>query len=75
MERLMPTSDTTPEYPRLRHCTLVTGSDSETITMVVGRDCFELTQGLGKRESLLHVKSYFDGRHSIEDISTLRELV
>lgn len=59
------------EYPRLRHCTLVERNDTDTILMIVGTEHFEIGQELGTREQFLSVKRYFDGRHSIAQISEL----
>lgn len=56
------------EYPRLRHCTFVK-RDDDSMYMIVGQDYFELTQEFGPVEKFLEVKSYFDGRHSIREIS------
>jgi Iron-containing redox enzyme len=56
------------EYPRLRHCTFVK-RDDDSMYMIVGQDYFDLTQEFGPLEKFLEVKSYFDGRHSIKEIS------
>lgn len=56
------------EYPRLRHCTFVKRDDNN-MYMIVGQDYFDLTQDFGPIEKFLEVKSYFDGRHSIKEIS------
>lgn len=61
----------TAEYPRLRHCTLIGRSDDEPLRMIVGRNHFEITEELGTREQFLHIKRYFDGRHSVGEISRL----
>lgn len=58
----------TTEYPRLRHCTFVKRDDA-AMYMIVGQDYFDLTQDFGPIEKFLEVKSYFDGRHSIKEIS------
>lgn len=58
------------EYPRLRHCTFVK-RDDDSMYMIVGQDYFDLTQEFGPVEKFLEVKSYFDGRHSVREISEL----
>jgi TENA/THI-4/PQQC family len=59
------------DYPRLRHCTFVFGRDDATMTMIVGRDHFQIGEEYGDREDFLNVKRYFDGRHSIDQISRI----
>lgn len=39
--------------------------------MIVGRNYFELKEEEGSREQFLHIKRYFDGRHSVNEISRL----
>ena len=55
--------------PRLRHCTIVADPEQSYITLVVGRKHFRLDQLQGDRSELFSVKSYFDGRHTIREIS------
>ncbi|MCX7094063.1 MAG: iron-containing redox enzyme family protein [Methylobacter sp.] len=59
------------EFPRLRHCTLITRNDTTGIHMIVGRENFILGKEIGSLEKFLEVKRYFDGRHSISTISKL----
>ena len=59
------------DYPRLRHCTFVLTENSEDIKMIVGKERFSVNNILGSRNKFLEVKRYFDGRHSIEDISNI----
>ncbi|MGB8956300.1 MAG: iron-containing redox enzyme family protein [Tumebacillaceae bacterium] len=60
---------TTLEYPRLRHCTFVERENQ--IVMIVGQDLFEIEEVDGSRDTFFNVKRYFDGRHSIADISRI----
>ncbi len=64
------TIDTNLEYPRLRHCTFVEAENGE-IVMIVGKEFFELTEEMGSKELFYEVKRYFDGRHSISEISKI----
>jgi pyrroloquinoline quinone (PQQ) biosynthesis protein C len=59
------------EYPRLRHCTFKWQSDSEPMTMIVGREHFELSEDDGDRNTFLNVKRYFDGRHPVTQIAEI----
>lgn len=56
--------------PRLRHCTLVATADQEKLTMIVGKEHFELATEGGQRESFLKFKRYLDGRNAMPDISS-----
>jgi len=62
-------SDT--EFPRLRHCTFRWESNATPMTMIVGREHFELSEKEGERNTFLNVKRYFDGRHSIGTIAEI----
>ncbi|MEW6641415.1 MAG: hypothetical protein AB1586_12990 [Pseudomonadota bacterium] len=57
------------DRPRLRHCTMVADPDEPHVTLVVGRKHFQLEQLQGERSAFFGLKSYFDGRHTIRDIS------
>ncbi|SDH86818.1 Pyrroloquinoline quinone (PQQ) biosynthesis protein C [Alteribacillus persepolensis] len=70
----MSTFTTSVKYPRLRHCTLIEKEDTNSILMIVGSNYFEIDEEMGSREKFLEVKSYFDGRHSIKEISNLTEV-
>ncbi|WP_018922946.1 iron-containing redox enzyme family protein [Salsuginibacillus kocurii] len=59
------------EFPRLRHCTFLEGQKEDPMYMVVGKDFFELENTVGDRDKFLEVKRYFDGRHSIDQISKI----
>lgn len=48
---------------------MVATSDEDALTVIVGTEQFEITELCGSREKFLEVKSCFDGRHSIEEIS------
>lgn len=61
----------TTRYPRLRHFTMLSNNESESLHIVVGTEHFEMNELLGSRDEFLNVKRYFDGRHSIEEISTI----
>ncbi|MGF6979901.1 hypothetical protein QFZ94_008418 [Paraburkholderia sp. JPY465] len=56
--------------PRLRHCTLVIDV-SGRLTMIVGKERFEIEQVAGSREQFLSMKRYLDGRHTCEEISVV----
>lgn len=57
------------DRPRLRHCTLMTEPDLPYVTLVVGRNHFQLELLEGGLPRFFHLKSYFDGRRTIQDIS------
>jgi pyrroloquinoline quinone (PQQ) biosynthesis protein C len=57
--------------PRLRHCTFLERNDTETLLMIVGTDYYELGQEIGDRQKFYEVKRYFDGRHTIHEISKI----
>jgi|GEM_PF-1783156 hypothetical protein len=59
------------KYPRLRHCTIIGRSDRDGLTLVVGREYFELTKVQGTTEQFLSLKRYLDGYHEIAEISEL----
>lgn len=59
------------EFPRLRHFTMLATSEEDPLSIIVGTEHFELKELLGGRNKFLEVKSYFDGRHSINQISSL----
>jgi len=59
--------------PRLRHCTLIDNPLSNETTLVVGDEYFTLERS-GDRSKFLQLKSFFDGRHSIADISLKTDL-
>lgn len=59
------------DFPRLRHFTMLSNSSEEVLHTVVGTEHFELKEFLGNRDTFLNVKRYFDGRHSIEEISRI----
>jgi pyrroloquinoline quinone (PQQ) biosynthesis protein C len=58
------------ELPRLRHCTFLRPEGTSRMTMIVGREFFEITEVVGDLDAFLRVKSYFDGRHPIGEIAT-----
>jgi hypothetical protein len=60
--------------PRLRHCTIIADPDETFVTLVVGRQHFELEQSAGDRPEFFNLKSYFDGRHTIRDISRATDI-
>lgn len=62
------------DYPRLRHCTLVGTRENDELVIVIGSDYFELTNVVGSREEFLNLKRYFDGRHSVSEISKITSL-
>ena len=55
--------------PRLRHCTLIDDPQSSVTKLVVGKSYFDLDRIEGDRNDLLALKSYFDGRYTVDDIS------
>ena len=58
------------EYPRLRHCTFVKDrDDDDRMTMIVGQNHYEIGRQAGSIEKFLEIKSYFDGRYHIREIS------
>ena len=57
--------------PRLRHCTIVSDPEESHITLVVGRNHLRLEQAEGTRDEFFNLKSFFDGHHSIDQISRL----
>lgn len=57
------------DYPQLRHCTFIGFDDDQPLTMVVGQDYFSVAELMGDRETFFRVKSHFDGRHTLGDIS------
>jgi hypothetical protein len=57
------------DRPRLRHCTMIAEPEQPYITLVVGKKHFRLELLQGGLQSFFHLKSYFDGRHTIRDIS------
>ena len=59
------------DYPRLRHFTMLSNGSDEVLHTVVGKEHFEFTELLGGRDTFLNVKRYFDGRHSIDEISQI----
>jgi hypothetical protein len=59
------------ERPRLRHCTLLAHDRDGPLTVIVGRDHYQIEADVGSRDTLLHVKSLLDGRHSVAAISDL----
>lgn len=61
----------TIDFPRLRHFTMRSTSDEDSLSVIVGTEQYELKELLGGRNKFLEVKSYFDGRHSINEISLL----
>src|SRR3954469_10659368 len=73
LEQSVQQSDCQPPkaYPRLRHCTFVADGNHDFLTMVVGKEFFQITEEHGSRETFLRVKSYFDGRHSVDEISRI----
>ncbi len=64
----------TIKYPRLRHFTMLANNDKEAMHIVVGTEHFELNELMGDRNSFLNMKRYFDGRHSIPEISSLANI-
>jgi hypothetical protein len=60
--------------PRLRHFTMLSNDDKESLHIVVGTEYFELNELSGSRESFLNMKRYFDGRHTIKQISEITKL-
>lgn len=56
--------------PRLRHCTLVATENQEKLTMIVGKEHFELATEGGQRDRFLKLKRYLDGRNTMPDISS-----
>jgi pyrroloquinoline quinone (PQQ) biosynthesis protein C len=61
----------TSKAPRLRHCTIIGRSDRDGLTLVVGREYFELTKVQGSTEQFLALKRYLDGYHELAEISEL----
>lgn len=57
------------DFPQLRHCTFIDFDDSQPLTMVVGQDYFEISEQFGERATFFGVKSHFDGRHTLAQIS------
>jgi hypothetical protein len=43
----------------------------DTISIVVGTEQFELKELFGQKDRFLNVKRYFDGRHSVKEISRI----
>lgn len=64
----------TNDYPRLRHFTMLSNSSDESIHTVVGTEYFEFKEFLGSRDTFLNVKRYFDGRHSVDEISKITQV-
>jgi hypothetical protein len=62
------------ERPRLRHCTLIDEPEGRETRLVVGASHFVLERIAGRREDLLRLKSYLDGRHTIDEIAARCEL-
>jgi hypothetical protein len=59
------------ENPRLRHCTFMYESATSPMTMIVGRDHFEMSEEQGDRSTFMNVKRYFDGRHPVGRIAEI----
>ncbi|MBX9592145.1 MAG: hypothetical protein K2X43_22870 [Hyphomonadaceae bacterium] len=59
--------------PRLRHCTLIEDPSETATTLVVGRDYFKIER-TGDRSRFLHLKSLLDGRHDLDQLSSLTGL-
>ncbi|WP_034039833.1 iron-containing redox enzyme family protein [Wocania ichthyoenteri] len=58
------------DYPRLRHFTMLSNDDKESLRIIVGKEHFDLKELAGDRATFLNMKRYFDGRHSIQEISS-----
>ena len=67
----MTSSISSDTKPRLRHCTLVDQGATQPLLVVVGTTYFELSEESGDRSTFLNIKRYFDGRHSIREISSI----
>jgi hypothetical protein len=59
------------DHPRLRHCTFVERGADRPLLMIVGQNFYDITEEFGDRRSFLNVKRYFDGRHHVDEISTI----
>lgn len=65
----------TSQYkPRLRHCTFVERNNSDSLLMIVGTEYYELGQEIGDRQKFYEIKRYFDGRHTISEISNITDV-
>lgn len=53
---------------------MLSNEDEESLHIVVGSEHFILKELLGSREAFLNMKRYFDGRHSINEISLITKL-
>ncbi len=61
-------------YPRLRHFTMLSDDKNKLMRIIVGKNHFELNELVGDRDSFLNMKRYFDGRHSIKEISSITNI-
>jgi hypothetical protein len=57
------------DKPRLRHCTIIADADESFVTLVVGKNHFELEHSPASKADFFILKSYFDGRKTIREIS------
>jgi hypothetical protein len=62
------------KYPRLRHFTMLSNDDKGSLHIVVGSEHFEMNELIGDRDVFLNMKRYFDGRHSVEEISSITSI-
>lgn len=58
-----------PEYPRLRHCTMLDMGAGTPLRLIVGEEYFDLSEEEGARDDFLRLKSLLDGRHSLDEIA------
>ena len=56
-------------HPRLRHGTLISRSEKNSLVAMVGRRCIDIEVEEGSKDALLRMKRYLTGDYSVEEIA------